>query len=293
MRSMMMEELYETYRPLLFVLAYQLTGSSNDAEDAVQDVFLKLHDVEPERLHSPKAYLCKMVTNRCLDMLTSARKRREQYVGEWLPDPIWTPEEGAFESIIHHNLLSYAMLVLMERLTPVERAVFVLREALSFDYPAIAELVDKTETNCRKLMSRAKGKMGISESDLKGSVSMEWLQDFIGALSSGSADAVMSLLAEDVVLVSDGGGKAPAAIRPIHTRDHVARFLFGLLKQASANGQELDVKLVPLNGETGIVVRSKGALIVAAIIQTMGGVAKNIYFIRNPDKLQRILRETY
>jgi RNA polymerase sigma factor (sigma-70 family) len=134
-----MEELYNQYRALLFMLAYQLTGSAADAEDAVQDVFFKSFDVHPERLEKPKAYLCKMVTNHCFNLQKSARKKREMYVGPWLPEPIRTPEADTLETtVVRRDLLSYAMLVLLERLTPTERAVFILREALGFDYPEIA-----------------------------------------------------------------------------------------------------------------------------------------------------------
>jgi RNA polymerase sigma factor (sigma-70 family) len=161
-----MEELYNQYKPLLFRLAYQLTGSVTDAEDAVHDVFLKACDVDPERLEEPKAYLCKMVTNRCLNQQKSARKRREMYVGSWLPEPMRTVEADNVEmTVARRDLLSYAMLVLLERLNPTERTVFILREALGLDYLEIAELLDKQEANCRKLMSRARNKMGISENE--------------------------------------------------------------------------------------------------------------------------------
>ncbi|GIN74906.1 hypothetical protein J14TS2_53810 [Bacillus sp. J14TS2] len=133
-----MEELYELYdqhRGLLFTLAYQLTGSAADAEDAVQEVFVKVCDIHPERLEEPKAYLCKMVTNYCIDLQRSARKRREVYVGQWLPEPIRTPETDALETVVTRDLLSYAMLVLLERLTLTERTVFVLRGRLALITP--------------------------------------------------------------------------------------------------------------------------------------------------------------
>ncbi|MBW7458932.1 sigma-70 family RNA polymerase sigma factor, partial [Paenibacillus sepulcri] len=156
-----MQELYAQYKGLLFALAYQLTGSASDAEDVVQDVFVKVYDVKPEGLaEEPKAYLCKMVTNRARDLNKSARKRRERYFGEWLPEPIPTDDE-MFESVVRGELLSYAMLVLLEKLSPSERAVFVLREALGLGYPDIAGIVGKSDANCRKLLSRARGKMGI------------------------------------------------------------------------------------------------------------------------------------
>lgn len=168
-----MEELYDQYKSLLFTLAYQLTGSVSDAEDAVQDVFVKACDVHPERLEEPKAYLCKMVTNHCLNLQKSSRKRREKYVGPWLPEPIRTPEDTLETTIVRRDLLSYAMLVLLERLTPTERTVFVLREALGFDYSEIAELLDKRETSCRMLLSRARRKMGISEEE-SAAVEVNW-----------------------------------------------------------------------------------------------------------------------
>jgi RNA polymerase sigma-70 factor (ECF subfamily) len=183
-----MEELYDQYKALLFTLAYQLTGSAADAEDVVQDVFFKAFVVHPERLEEPKAYLCKMVTNRCLDLQKSARKRREVYVGPWLPEPIRTPEADTLETtVVRRDLLSYAMLVLLEQLTPTERAVFVLREALGFDYPEIAELLDKREANCRKLVSRARSKMGISEEEpiAAEAVESEWVSRFLTSLEEG------------------------------------------------------------------------------------------------------------
>jgi RNA polymerase sigma factor (sigma-70 family) len=223
-----MEELYEQFRALLFTLAYQLTGSAEDAEDAVQDVFVKACDVHPERLEEPKAYLCKMVTNHCLNLQKSARKRREVYVGPWLPEPIRTPEVDTLETtLVRRDLLSYAMLVLLERLTPTERTVFVLREALGFDYPEIAELLGKREANCRKLMSRSRSKMGITEEEPVSAevVELEWVSRFLNSLEQGNVDHVMSLLTEDVMLVADGGGKAIAYKHPVQTRDHVARVL--------------------------------------------------------------------
>mgnify|MGYP001319152620 CR=1 FL=1 len=177
-----------------------------------------------------------MVTNRCLDLLKSARRRRETYVGPWLPEPIPTPETDALEAVVRSDLLSYAMLVLLERLTPAERAVFVLREAIGFDYPDIAELTGKSETNCRKLMSRARSKMGITDKEpVAGEAAgPEWVSRFLAALEQGDVDTLLSLLAEDVVLVSDGGGKAFAASRPIESRDRVLSFLIGAMRKTPA-----------------------------------------------------------
>jgi len=283
--------MYEQYKGLLFRLAYQLTGSAADAEDAVHDVFVKVQTIEPQRLTEPKAYLCKMVTNRCLDQLRAARTRREQYVGPWLPEPIATGEEEGYDSVARRDLLSYALLVLLERLSPAERAVFVLKEALGFDYSAIAELIDKSETNCRKLMSRAKGKMGISEDDLIGSDAVEeqWASRFLAALASGAVDTVLSMLAEDAVLLSDGGGKVSAAIHPVVSGVRVAKFLLGISRKETSKGNGVfAVKPLPMNGQTGMAIWQNGRITGVAFTELKDGLARSIYIVRNPDKLANV-----
>lgn len=281
-----MEKLYNKYKALLFTLAYQLTGSVADAEDAVQDVFLKVSDVLPEQLEEPKAYLCKMVTNRCLDFQKSARKRREVYVGPWLPEPIRTIETDTIEmTVVRRNLLSYAMLVLLERLTPTERVVFVLREALGFNYSEIAELLGKQEANCRKMMSRAKSKMGIfDEVPIEAeSVELEWVSRFLTSLEQGNVNQVLSLLTEDVMLIADGGGKVTALKRPVQTRDQVARVLLGSFKHVHGS---FHIEFVPLNGQTGILLRSEDEIECAIFLQRRHDKFSSIYVVRNPDKLK-------
>lgn len=286
-----MQELYEKYRRLLYTLAYQLTGSAADAEDAVQEVFLKIHVMNTEHIEEPKAYLCKMVTNRCLDLLQSSRKRREQYIGPWLPEPVPTSAEDALQTVIQEELLSYAMLVLLERLSPAERAVFVLREALGFNYLEIAGLMDKSEANCRKLMSRARGKMGMADAELINyeAVGEPWVQAFIQALKQGNVDVLLSMLTDDVVVLSDGGGKVTAAVRPISSRDHVSRFLMGLMRQAVRQAG-VCIRPISVNGETGIIIHSLGNVDTIVMMQVEGGAARRLYFIRNPDKLTHIKR---
>ncbi|EQB36321.1 MULTISPECIES: RNA polymerase sigma factor SigJ [Virgibacillus] len=285
-----MEELYDQYRALLFTLAYQFTGSATDAEDAVQDVFLKAYDIHLERLEEPKAYLCKMVTNRCLDLQKSARKRREVYIGPWLPEPIRTPKADTLQTVLRHDMLSYAILVLLERLTPTERAVFILREALGFNYPEIADLLDKRETNCRKLMSRARSKVGISEEErvTAKTADLKWVSRFITSLEQGNVDHVMSLLSEDVTLVSDGGGKTIAFKRPIQTRDYVSRILASAFDSIKPYYHELHFEVAPLNGETGIILRSVDEIVAAIFLQLHRGKLAKIYIVRNPDKLTRV-----
>ncbi|MCG3087934.1 RNA polymerase sigma factor SigJ [Sporosarcina sp. MB25] len=283
-----MEEYYVQYKRLLFTLAYQLTGSAADAEDVVQDVFMKLHDMELNRIDEPKAYLCKMATNRCLDLLKTARRKREQYVGQWLPEPILTFDNELVESVIQKELLSYAMLVLLEKLTPAERAAFVLYEALSFKYSVIANVIGKSEANCRKLVSRARGKIGvstgapISEAEMEG----KWIEGFLLALEQGDLNRVISILAEDVTLISDGGGKAFAAIHPIHSRNLVARFLLGIRKNVTRGDDVMEV--TNINGQIGLIYRSGNQVDTVALLHIHEGVVRNLYFIRNPEKLRYI-----
>jgi len=258
----------------------------------VQDVFLKLHEVQLERLTEPRAYLYKMVTNRCRDLFKSARKRRELYVGEWLPEPILTSAEASYEAIEQAELLSYAMLVLLERLSASERIVFVLREAFGFDYEQIAQLIDKTEVNCRKLISRARTKMGIaSEEKIRAeAANEEWVYRFLGALHQADVNLVLSMLAEDVVLISDGGGKVFAAVRPVETRNHVMRFLFGIISQGQKIEGDTSIEMKEINNQIGLIITTGDGVVTVALVHAEHQLIRNIYLIRNPDKLKHILK---
>jgi RNA polymerase sigma-70 factor (ECF subfamily) len=286
----MMQEMYMQYKGLLFKLAYQLTGSASDAEDVVHDVFLKLYDVPKEKLSEPKAYLCKMITNRCYDLQKSARKKREQYFGEWLPEPLFhsSSSDDSIESVERGDLLSYAMIVLLERLTPTERVVFVLREALGFDYAEIAELMEKSEVNCRKLFSRARAKMGITSEELVHTETApnELIADFLAALKQGNMKRMVSMLDPNVILVSDGGGKAKAAIFPIKTSDHVARFLLGVIRKASTIEGIPQIEIRQINEQPAFIQRSNDGIHTVGIIHTEGNLIRNIYIVRNPYKLK-------
>ncbi|ATF15698.1 RNA polymerase sigma-70 factor [Brevibacillus brevis X23] len=282
-----MEALYKQYKGLMFHLAYQMLGSATDAEDIVQDVFVKAHAVSLEQMPEPKAYLCKMTTNRCLDLLKSARKKRELYTGPWLPEPISTPDADGYDSVITKELLSYAMLVLLERLSPPERAVFVLREAFDFQYDEIAELVGKSEANCRKIVSRAKKKMGMDPEAPHFTPEKE-LGRFLSALEHGNVETLLTLLATDAVLLSDGGGKVTAALHPILSGKRVASFLLGLMRSFSKR-PDFSVELAPLNNETGFVIRQDGKIDTVVFLHIEHGVIRNLYFVRNPDKLRFIV----
>ncbi|MBP3963239.1 RNA polymerase sigma-70 factor [Paenibacillus lignilyticus] len=282
-----MQELYEQYRGLLFKLAYQLTGSVSDAEDVVQDVFMKAYEIPPEKLTQPKAYLCKMVTNRCRDLQKSARKKREQYFGEWLPEPLVSAYDDGMESVARDELLSYAMIVMLERLTPSERIVFVLREALGFEFPEIAELIEKSEVNCRKLLSRARAKMGVSSEELvqPEAADEKWVHGFLYALKQGNLHEIVSMLDQNVVLVSDGGGKVSAVVKPVASREIVANFLSKPLHKAAIGSI---VEVTQLNGQPAIIMRSDEGIHTVVMLHVEGDAIRNLYVLRNPDKLQHI-----
>ncbi|AIQ38836.1 RNA polymerase sigma factor SigJ [Paenibacillus sp. FSL R5-0912] len=282
-----MQELYAQYKNLLFKLAYQLTGSAADAEDAVQDVFLKVYDVPPERLAEPKAYLCKMVTNRCRDLHKSARRQREEYFGEWLPEPLAGTAGDSMDSVVQDDLLSYAMLVLLERLTPAERAVFVLREALGFEYQEIAGLVDKSEPNCRKLFSRASAKMGLisGEPVQPEAATEEWVNGFLAALKQGNMNQILTMLDPAVELISDGGGKVRAAAEPVITRELVASFLLGPFRRAATIHGEVTIETGRINGQPGLILRSDEGVHTIGLLHIRDNLIRNLYIVRNPDKL--------
>ncbi|HZG58562.1 RNA polymerase sigma factor SigJ [Paenibacillus sp.] len=290
------DALYVKYKPLLFSLAYRMTGSRAEAEDVVQEVFLQWarRPAAERELEHPKAYLCRMAVNRCTDLARSARARRETYVGPWLPEPLLgaPAAEGdpaaAFE---RDETLSIAMLLLMERLSPVERAVFVLREAFGFGYDEVAAMLEKTPANVRKIMSRVRAKLDGERADIAppdAGFAEELLLAFRRATSTGDLEPLFRRLAPDVVLLSDGGGKTFAATVPIHSQARVAAFLGGLARKMSP-----DDMLVPavVNGEPALValegperaVRSVMAFRLAA-----DGSIRGIYIVRNPDKLRHV-----
>ena len=283
--------LYSEYKPLLFSIGYHMLGSVEDSEDLVQDTFVAFHQLSKtsnEELNNIKAFLCKVMTNRCLDLLKSSRKKREVYIGPWLPEPILQLKfegihEDPAEKVILDETISYALLVLLEQLNPVERAVFLLREVFEFEYKNIAEILSKTEMNCRKIFSRVKDKIQADHQNTKTNIEEDFLlaKRFIEAVGTGNLEVLISLLTEDVVLISDGGGKVKAAIRPISNKNHVIAFLTGLAKKEAGSGE---VKLVMINGQIGILVDGKEPTIIC--FERTGDCYKRIYLVRNPDKIR-------
>jgi RNA polymerase sigma-70 factor, ECF subfamily len=285
------ETLYTQYKPLLLSISYRLLGSLSEAEDMVHEIFTDIQDVETENIGNIKAYLCKMITNRSIDYLKSAKKNREVYTGPWLPEPLNTEDKNdPLLFMLQHDRITYALLFLMEQLNPVERAIFVLREAFEFKYDEIASLVDKEESNCRKILSRAKKKLNLND-DFQSSQKGEseevnkLIHQFIYASNTGNMDELMRLLSEDAVLYTDGGGRVTAAINLIVSSRRIVPFILGLLKKYSMD-QSLKIQTTNINGQTGIIIESNLEPSSVVCFDINNNQIKQVFVIRNPDKLK-------
>ena len=277
---------FEDLRPMLFAIAYRILGSVTEAEDAVQESWLR-YDGSPTQPTSPKAYLSAVVTRISIDVLRSARARRETYVGEWFPEPLLDdPYEDPQRSAELADSVSMAALLLLERLTPLERAVFVLREVFAFPYPEVADAVGRSEAACRQLAARARRHvdLGRPRFDADRREREELAARFFDALRDGDVDALRELLAADVQMVGDGGGKAPAFARAVVGADNVARVLGTLFPGLTAI--EATLERHDLNGDPGAIMRDRGDRIVGTMsLEFLGGRIQTIRSVANPDKL--------
>lgn len=271
-------ETFESYRPLMFAIAYRMLGSAMDAEDIVQEAYLRYQKADEVR--APKALLTTIVTRLCLDQLKSAREQRERYIGPWLPEPlITTPLDDRDESI------SMAFLILLENLSPVERAVFLLREVFDYDYREIAEIVGKEEAACRQSFHRAKTHVAEHRPRFPASHEQhqEMLERFMQACAAGELDGLTSLLAEDVSMIGDGGGKASTAARPLHGTLPVARFI---LRITQLLPPEYTMQTREVNGRPAFMFYDEQGLPNTLMMFDIdGGRIRAIYNLRNPDKL--------
>jgi RNA polymerase sigma-70 factor, ECF subfamily len=278
------ENQFEVYRPLLFSLAYRMLGTRADAEDIVQDAYLRWQSASQEEVRAPKSYLTTVVARLSLDSLKSARRKRETYVGEWLPEPIIeAPGTSAVEMA---ESLSLAFLHILETLSPDERVAFLLREVFEADYAEIAATLDTTEPNCRQLIARARKHIRDRRPRFKVDRARQQsvLQQFLLAAQTGDPSKLLPLLSPDVILHSDGGGKAAATINPIYGADKVSRFFQGLAKKGVGTG--LTPKFVDVNGAPGVVLmHGEHPNSVATIELNEEGRIHRIFIIVNPDKL--------
>ncbi|MCZ0990231.1 RNA polymerase sigma-70 factor [Streptomyces diastatochromogenes] len=283
---------FESHRPRLFGLAYRLLGSAQEAEDAVQDAYLRLSGADRAGIEHLGAWLAKTVTNLCLNRLASARVRREEYVGTWLPEPVVTSDGtlGPLESAEVREQVSMAMLVLLERLTPTERAVFVLREAFAYGHREIAGVLDLSEANCRQLYRRAVGRVAAPESWFEPAPERreELVASFVTAAREGDLAGLEKLLAADVTWWSDGGGKVTAALRPIEGRDKVVRFLVGISQRFATR---VDLAVVEVNGENGMAAWVGDTLLGVLGFEVRDGRIAQVRAVMNPDKLEYVRRQ--
>ncbi len=279
-------EVFDQNRPLLFSIAYRMTGSVMDAEDAVQEAYLRWQQASEDEVRSPSAYLSTVVTRLCIDRLRSARVRREQYVGPWLPEPVLGEQDQEIgDKAEIQDTLSMAFLVLLESLTPVERAVFLLREVFDYEYAEIASLVGKSEANCRQISRRARQSVAARRPRFESSPEQEerLMGGFLEASLAGDMEALLTLLSYDVTLYSDGGGKTRAALRPIYGADKVARFLSGILSNIPPG---FVVRRTRVNGRPGLVgYFGDGSPQSVVSIEVSEGSIRAIRLVVNPEKL--------
>jgi RNA polymerase sigma-70 factor (TIGR02957 family) len=276
-------------RPLMFSIAYRMTGSVTEAEDLVQEAFFRLERARQRGVvvESPKAYLAAATTRLTIDHLRSARARRESYVGTWLPEPIVVDLHGDPEQMADlSDYLSMAFLVLLESLSPVERAVYLLREAFDFSYEDIAQIVEKSEANCRQIFRRARQHIGADEARYEASTehSEALLRSFLSAASGGDFDQLVDLLAADAVFCGDGGGTAVTVGQPLYGCETVAISVLAVFDRLERRG--LSVEPVRVNGGPGIITHDPQRNVVGVLsLEVLDGVIQTVRSITNPDKL--------
>jgi RNA polymerase sigma-70 factor (ECF subfamily) len=286
------DDAYQQLRPLLFSIAYRMVGSVSEAEDIVQEAFLRFHGAVRKgvEVESPKAYLSTVTTRLAVNHLRSARVRRERYVGTWLPEPLLTDStDDAAQHAETADSVSMAFLVLLESLSPVERAVFLLREVFGYGYDEIGRVVGKTEDNCRQLAARARRHVEAKKPRFEASRKQrdELARRFFAAVEEGDTEGLVGVLAADVVVYGDGGGKAPAVAQPIHGRQRVARFLLGVGRRVRL--REMHIRVASVNGQPGALAFDRdGGLLAALSLDIADGQVQTVRSVANPDKLRHL-----
>jgi RNA polymerase sigma-70 factor (ECF subfamily) len=281
---------FERLRGRLFGIAYRMTGTATDAEEILQDAWLRWQDVDRSSVQNPDAYLTKVVTNLSIRQLTSARARREVYVGQWLPEPVLTGRAefdalGPLEVVAERDSVSFALLLLLERLTPAERAAYVLHEAFAYGYREVAELIGTSEANARQLASRAGKKLAADRPPAQPVDQAGWrklVERFIAAARLGEIEELEKLLAADVVSRADSGGKVSAARNVVVGRDRVARYITGALQRF---GGDIEARLVEANGGPALVAVGPDGVMAICFIGIGPDGVTDVQFVMNPDKL--------
>jgi RNA polymerase sigma-70 factor (ECF subfamily) len=273
---------FDPLRPRLIRIAYRMLGSVADAEDVVQDAFLRWLDADRSAILEPEAYLRRVVTRLCLDQLKSARRRRETYIGPWLPEPFVEAGEDEIDDV------TLPLMMALERLSPLERAAFLLHDVFEVGFAEIAATLGRSETACRQLAARGRSHVQAARPRYRPSAeeAARLLAVFKQAAESGNSAGLAAFLADDVVLVSDGGGKRAAALNPIRGADHVIRLFEGLTRKAPPG--EFRLRAAPINGMPGFVVAEPGGGVQTIALDIENGKISAIYLVRNPDKLRRV-----
>jgi RNA polymerase sigma-70 factor, ECF subfamily len=288
---------FEPYRRRLLGLAYRMLGSITDAEDAVQETYLRWHEADRDKVLDPRAFLMTTTTRICLDMLTSARARREKYIGPWLPEPVVDMTALAPDSRTElAEDLSIALLLTLDRLSPLERAAFLLHDVFDFSFREVAMTLKRSEAACRQLATRARAHVravrprGIAAPrTLAGDLDAKHVQlmsAFVEATRSGDLNALTQLLARDVHAETDGGGKVAAALNVLDGADRVARFLIGATRKGWR--EDFTLRFATINGLPGVIVDGQGGPVQTAAFEIEGDVIRAIYVVRNPDKLRHL-----
>lgn len=278
-------QIFNQYRGLLFSIAYRMLSSATDAEDIVQEAFIRWMEARPEDVQSPRAYLCSIVVRLCIDQLRSARSKREVYVGPWLPEPVSTEQHPELvQTAMRAESLSFAFLVMLENLKPLERAVFLLREVFEYDYEEIAAIVGKSAANCRQVLHRAHERLG--ERRPRFAVSHEQQErithQFLRASTGGDMQGLLNLLTTDIVLTADGGGKAQAGLKPVYGADRVSRgFMGSILKMPPG----VVARVEEINGQPALVGYLDGRPYAVVLLEIEEDRVGRVYIVMNPDKL--------
>ncbi|MEO0458159.1 MAG: RNA polymerase sigma-70 factor [Cyanobacteria bacterium P01_A01_bin.114] len=285
---------FNQYRSLLFAIAYRMLGSVMDAEDMVQETFLRWQQASKQNVKSTKAYLTTIVTRLCIDRLRSARAQREQYVGPWLPEPIVAEPSQSLNTDPNAmaelaDSLTMAFLVLLERLSPLERAVFLLREAFGYDYTEISRIVDKKAANCRQIARRARQHLADQRPRFRASLQQQeqLTHKFMRASQQGDFQGLLDLLAKDITLWSDGGGQVVACLKPLHGAAKVAGFLRAIHRRGKKIGLGYEIELAQVNGQPGLIYTLDGNVASVVAIEIVDNQIQSLYFMRNPNKLKQ------
>ena len=276
---------FEAHRSLLFSVAYRMLGSRADAEDMLQETFLRWQQAADSDIRDPRAFLVTVITRLCINQLQSARSKREEYVGQWLPEPLVESTESPINMAGIDGSLSMAFLVLLERLTPVQRAVFLLREVFDYEYQEIADMLNLTKGNCRQILKRAKEHVAIDRPrfDVSREQQQRLLQQFLQTASQGDMQGLIALLSEEVVLYTDGGGKATAVPNPIFGAEKVARFFTAGRKKLLP--RDIVRRYAEINGHPGVIAYQNETVFGVLTLDISAGKIGNIYIVRNPEKL--------